>query len=518
MRKKCKNSINAIIVTAFFSAFFSVSASCQTFEIPCQPFEPVYTGPEYSYEELSQFYNTRTASDSLPNDPFLTAQWYLHNFGQPDDKQQNGIPGCDINVFNAWQAYNPKKEIILAILDSGLDLKHEDINQEVLWVNKGESGTDENGNDKSTNGLDDDQNGYIDDLHGWNFQRKTPVVQDDQYHGTHITSLLCAKTNNSLGISGGFPFVKIMLVKIFGIGSNLTSEEIASAVKYAVDNGAMVLSNSYGTPSYTDAMKKGIEYSASKGALFVCASGNSRKNMELPEEKDYPSCYGIENQLVVGAVNNRNVSTFANFGNMVEISAPGENIFSLMPGSKYRSFSGSSQACPMVAAAAAMIWSQNPEWTWRDVKNSLIKGADQIRGLSKYVKNGLTLNVGNSIKNLEGKRLPEYDFSKWQTKDYAIESQHPYWNGKLATFTVAVEGAKRFRMHFTNIEMEHNGDSLEILDETGNQIEYLNGIFGECWSEVIEGSSAQLILTANDYVNAWGFKIDRIQFQGANNR
>lgn len=490
-------------------AFLMLSAQANAEEIPCQPFEPFDVSREYSRDDIE-----RSREGLFPDDPFFRKQWYLENVGQPDEKEQLGIAGCDINMREAWQAWNPKGEVILAILDSGLDLKHEDIDPSVLWVNPGESGVDENGKDKATNGIDDDGNGYIDDVHGYNFVRKTPDIQDDQYHGTHCGAIITAAANNGTGITGMNPKLKIMVVKIFGLGGPLQSEEIARAVRYAVDNGARVLSNSYGTPSYTKAMHEAVKYTYEKGALFVCASGNSRKNMEDPEEKDYPSCYGQPNQLVVGATDNNDVSTFANYGSMVEIAAPGAHIFSLMPKNVYRAFSGTSQACPQVAAAATMVWSQNPEWSYQQVKDALLHGADEVVGLGRYVKGGRRLNVANALRGKKGIRLPEYDFSTWKNEERLVESSHPYWNDKEERHMVSVPGARRFRMHFTKIEMDHHGDVLHIF-RSGQEkaVEMINGRFENVWSEVIEGDSAELVLSANKYMNAWGFRIDRIQFE-----
>lgn len=477
-------------------------------ETPCRPFEPVDAGREYSRDDIE-----RSREGMFPNDPFFSKQWHLENLGQPDDKEQIGIPGCDISMRAAWPLWNPKEDVILAILDSGIDLNHEDIDSSFLWVNPGETGIDANGNDKRSNGIDDDGNGYIDDVHGYNFVHKNGVVQDDQYHGTHCGSIICASANNGIGLTGMNTGLKIMVVKIFGLGNTLYGEGVAEAVKYAVDNGARVLSNSYGTPSFTQAMQNAVEYTHSKGALFVCASGNSRKNLDNPEELDYPACYGQPNQLVVGATDNKDLSTFANYGSMVEIAAPGQNIFSLMPKNKYRSFSGTSQACPQVAAAATMVWAQNPHWNYQQVKDALIAGADEVSGLSRYVKTGRRLNLANALQNKTGRRLPTYDTSRWQIENRIIESSHPYPNNKEEKFLVKVPGATRFRLHFTQIEINHHGDSLTIAVPGSTQpLEIINGVFGECWSEFIEGDRVELKMNANEYVNGFGFKIDKIQF------
>ncbi len=486
-----------------------VTAVAGAAEIPMLPFEPFDTGREYRSGEQPASHDGQ-----FPNDPFFEKQCHLENLGQADDKGNIGEAGCDIAMRQTWTLWNPKQEIILAILDSGLDLNHEDIDPEVLWVNPGETGVDANGNDKRSNGVDDDDNGYVDDVHGYNFVRDNGIIQDDQYHGTHCGAIICAQMNNGVGIAAMNPRLKIMIVKIFGLGTTLYAKDIARAVRYAVDNGARVLSNSYGTPSYTKEMHEAVGYAHKKGALFVCASGNSRKDLDNPEEKDYPACYGLPSQLVVSATDNADWSQFANYGSMVEIAAPGTNIFSLMPKNAYRSFSGTSQACPQVAAAATMVWAQNPEFTWQQVKQVLIDGADEVAGLGRYVKNGRRLNIANSLQHKVGRRLPAYDFSKWVIEERVIESSHPYWNDKEVRFSVEVSQAKRFRLFFERIEIDHHGDFLQIASPAGSRlIEKINGNFSEVWSEVIEGSTAELILTADKYMSAYGFKISKIQYQ-----
>lgn len=447
------------------------------------------------------------------DDPFLIKQWWLINEGQADDAGQVGVAGADPGVFEALGTMASQKPVVLAILDSGLDLTHEDIDPACLWTNPGESGTDASGRDRASNGVDDDANGYVDDVHGWNFVRNTNDIQEDQWHGTHCGGLVSAATGNARGIAGAYPPVKIMLVKVFGLGGLLSSEEIARGVRYAVDNGARVLSNSYGTPSYVEIFGDVIRYTESKGALFVCAAGNSRKNLDDPEDYDYPSCYGVANQLVVGASDNRDASSyFSNYGSVVDLTAPGQAMFSLMPKSKYRTFSGTSQACPMAAGAAALLWSQHPEWTYREVKARLLDSADQRKGIARWVKSGARLNIAKAVRGVTGDRLTSYDFASWTKKPVAIETRHPYQNEFAADFAIEVPEARAFRIHFTRFDTDKGYDRLAITDTEGRHVETLDGPRGEIFSQVIDGSSAKLAFTTSENIDGWGFKIDRIEY------
>ncbi|HOT30433.1 MAG TPA: S8 family peptidase, partial [Candidatus Ozemobacteraceae bacterium] len=476
--------------------------------VPPLPFEPVDWGESVTSRDAA----VRSARPDRPDDPFLPKQYWLENVGQADDKGRTGFPGCDLRAFEAWKQYKPKQEIVLAIIDSGLDLTHEDIDPSCLWTNPGESGTDAEGRDKASNGVDDDGNGYIDDVHGWNFMRNSPDVQEDQYHGTHVGGLLVARSDNGTGIAGAYPGLKVMLVKVFGLGNYLSSEKFAEAIRYAANNGAKVLSNSYGTPSYTQAMHDAVRHCLSKGALFVCASGNSRKNMDLEDDRDYPSCFGVENQLVVGATNNRDFSTFSNYGSMVEIAAPGEAIFSLMPKSTYRSFSGTSQACPLVAGAACWVWAMNPQFSWRDVKARLLDSADQIAGLGLWVRGGLRLNLANALAGKPGKRLSVEDFSRWHEETRLIETTHPYKNNVSLTWDIGIPGAKKMRLHVARLGIEHYSDTLMIEDGAGRELQFFNDYRTDFWTDVIPTGTARLVFTSNDTSTDYGFTIDRVQW------
>ena len=345
---------------------------------PVHLYEPVESGPILTQEMLGQgefFFSTqlfrtggiRTLFE-LPEDPFLAQQWYFHNFGQPDSKGEKGKEGADIKLFPALELFRPARKVVLAMIDSGLDLKHEDINPEILWVNRGESGLDDSGDQKSTNGIDDDGNGYVDDLHGWNLVKDNPDIQDRHYHGTHVNSILSAVSSNRVGITGGFQPLKIMLIKIFGLGSTANRDKIAEGIRYACENGAKVINASWGSRYRNDQIEGAIRFCHDKGVLFVGAAGNSRRNLD--EDPDFPSAYDLPNQVVVSATDNQDrPSPFANFGSMIDIAAPGSLILSLLPKDKYRAFSGTSQASPMVAGAAALLFAQEPSLTHLQVIN-----------------------------------------------------------------------------------------------------------------------------------------------------
>ena len=299
---------------------------------PVELIEPVESGPVLSGDMLGrqafqfsfslyQSHGVRTLFD-LPHDPFLPLQWYFYNFGQEDPKGNPGLEGADIKIFPALEVFRPQREVVLAVIDSGLDLNHEDIEPDVLWVNEGESGLDEYGQQRSTNGIDDDGNGYVDDVHGWNLVKDQPDVQDRHYHGTHVGAILSAVADNQVGMAGGFTPIKVMLLKIFDLGGTAKRPQIAMGIRYACENGANIINASWGSRYRSDEIESAIRFCHEAGVLFVGAAGNSRRNMDA--EPDFPSAYDLPNQVVVSATDNRDrPATFSNYGSMIDIAAPG---------------------------------------------------------------------------------------------------------------------------------------------------------------------------------------------------
>jgi len=198
---------------------------------------------------------------------------------------------------------------------------------------------------------------------------------------------------------------------------------------------------------------------------------------------------------------------------MVDIAAPGENMFSLWPKSMYRSLSGTSQACPIAAAAAAWVWSMHPDYTYREVKAHLLRTADQIAGLKLWARDGLRLNLANAMADKPGQRLPVFDYTTWRDEARVIESAHPYPNLATGTFEIVATGAKQLRLHFVRFGISHYGDTLIIEDRNGRPLQYFNDVRSDVWTDPIATDAVRLILSANEFTNDYGFKIDRVQWQ-----
>lgn len=335
-------------------------------------------------------------------DPLLTKQWGL----------------TELNVTDAWKKSKGDPQMIVAVLDTGVDYTHEDLKANI-WRNPGEIGTDKDGKDKATNGVDDDNNGYIDDEIGWDFVSKDNKPFDlavdpkqlligggNPGHGTHCAGTIGATGNNSMGIAGLSPNVKIMPLRFISEKGEGTTADAVLAIRYAVDNGAKILSNSWGGESSraedsveNRALIEAIQYAESKGALFVAAAGNGRAgngfDMDTDSHPVYPASYEFESILSVAALDQSgSLAPFSNFGiQSVDLGAPGVAVFSTTVGSKYSdkvlefrgfeiTWDGTSMAAPHAAAAAAWYWAQHPTKTALQVKEALMASAEKIPALS----------------------------------------------------------------------------------------------------------------------------------------
>ncbi|TJY42751.1 hypothetical protein E5161_07880 [Cohnella pontilimi] len=258
-------------------------------------------------------------ADQVPNDPNFTQLWGLDNTGQTIGTSV-GTPNVDINAPEAWDISKGSSSLIVAVIDTGVDINHPEL-KNAIWTNPAEI---------PGNGKDDDGNGYVDDVNGWDFYHQDNTVfdpLDGDEHGTHVSGTIAAAFNNSTGVAGVAPNVKILPVKFLGPHGGSTADAILS-VEYAAKMGAKISNNSWGGGDFDQALKDAIE--ASK-MLFVAAAGNDSLNNDA--NPHYPSSYDSSNILSVAAVNNKgNVASFSNYGvNSVDIAAPGQAILSSVP-------------------------------------------------------------------------------------------------------------------------------------------------------------------------------------------
>jgi serine protease len=326
------------------------------------------------------------------NDTHYGLQWGLENTGQ----SINGVSGtqnADIDAELAWSMSIGDPGLIVAVIDTGVDYTHEDLESNI-WVNPGEI---------PGNGVDDDQNGYIDDIHGYDFFANDGDPMDENGHGTHVAGTIGAEGNNSLGISGVAWQCQIMALRFLGPDGGYTSDAI-EALDYAVSMGVKISNNSWGGGGYSQALYDAISNAAANGHLFVAAAGNGGSDL-IGDDTDltphYPSSYGLENIISVAATNNQDqLAYFSNYGFIsVDIGAPGVDIVSTW-GGKYYWSSGTSMAAPHVAGVAALILSMHPDWGYADVKNRILNTARSITALEGITVTGGVVNAYAALQEL----------------------------------------------------------------------------------------------------------------------
>ena len=318
---------------------------------------------------------------SIPNDPYFPDQWSFHNTGQTV-----GTPGADIDAPGAWGLSTGSGSIVVAVIDTGVLYTHSDLSANI-WNNT---------NETPGNGIDDDHNGYIDDIKGWNFITNTSDPIDDNGHGTHVAGTIGAVGNNAIGVAGVNWQVRIMPLKAFDpAGAGATSDAI-KAMEYANANGASVISNSWGGPDYSQALKDAIDASP---AVVVCAAGNNAPyNIDI--NASYPASYTSANIISVAATDqNDQLASFSHYGPIsVDLAAPGTYIWSTTNrDGTYAQMSGTSMATPHVSGVAALVKSANPSLNPLQIKNIIISTVDQKTSLSGKVASGGRLNAYKAV-------------------------------------------------------------------------------------------------------------------------
>jgi subtilisin family serine protease len=281
-------------------------------------------------------------------EPLFGQQWALHNTGQT----VGGFVGAkdvDMNVPGAWQITTGSSSLVVAVIDDGVDFSHPDLAAR-KWVNAGEIAGD---------GLDNDSNGFIDDVNGWDFCNDDNTVHDaDDFHGTHVAGSIGA-SGNSAGVAGIAPNVRIMAIKFLSDDPTCgTDTQAAAAIAYAEAQGADMINASWGSGDFSATLQAAI--AGVPQMLFVAAAGNA--NIDNDVDPMYPASYGLGNILSVASIHNEGFLTDStNYGiESVDLSAPGEDILSSVPGGAWQHFSGTSMAAANTTGVAALAASAKP--------------------------------------------------------------------------------------------------------------------------------------------------------------
>jgi serine protease len=361
----------------------------------------------------------RYPKNTVPNDPYFNPQqWALQNTGTFGA----GTAGADIKMPQAWDVTQGSRNIVVAVIDSGVDVNHPDLVNNI-WRNIKET--------SCTDGIDNDHNGYIDDCVGWNFADDNKIPLDNLGHGTHVAGIIGASGNNGMDIAGVMWNAQIMPLRVitdFGPDAcgpdtdfcGNVGDEVA-AIQYAISNGAKIINASYGSSAFSQSEFNAINAANNAGVLFVAAAGNGSleqhgDNNDLTPT--YPASHNLPNIISVAATDQNDVrATFSNFGlNSVHVAAPGVYILSTIPSTgvsmSFSSFctdsliadldfcAGTSMAAPHVAGLAGLLESYYVNFSTAQIRATILRYVDVLPTLQGWIQTGGRINAFRALSSL----------------------------------------------------------------------------------------------------------------------
>ena len=341
--------------------------------------------------EIVDFVPVAQMASAPFNDPHLSSQWHYHNTGQ----QSGYVSGMDINLFKAWEIETGNEEVIVSILDAGVEFNNSDL-ADNMWINQAEK--------NGTTGIDDDNNGYVDDVYGYNFcavgnSNAMYGTLEPGDHGTHVAGTIAAVNGNGIfgcGIAGGNGTNKGVRIMSCQTINDKDGAYIGEAFTYAADNGAVISQNSWSlnnqteTPAFIETAidyfiayagldEKGNQIGPMAGGIVIFAAGNENRDISVPAILDQVIAVSA-----TGPTGKK--ATYSNYGKWVDIAAPGgENgaypmgdVYSTVTGNQFGQMSGTSMACPHVSGVAALVVSRygGEGFTNTKLKEILLGSAD----------------------------------------------------------------------------------------------------------------------------------------------
>lgn len=341
----------------------------------------LYAEPDYVKRPLLDPTDAKYADGTL---------WGLHNIG--DNK---GVVGVDIGAPAAWNLTTGSRDVVVAVIDTGVRYTHWDLAAQ-MWVNPGEI---------PGNGVDDDQNGVVDDIHGFDAINRTGDPMDGDDHGTHVSGTIGAAANDGNPHVGVAWNVQIMACRFLGALGGTTADGI-DCIGYAMTNGARIMNNSWGGGPYEQALYDAIAATRDAGMLFVAAAGNEgTDNDYIPS---YPCNYAVDNVISVAAIDRADQladwgfgdGSGSNFGrSTVHLGAPGKEIYSCVSSSDtyYDIFQGTSMAAPHVSGVAALVCSLYPGVSLTELRERLLQTVVPTPALAQTTITGGRVNAYKAL-------------------------------------------------------------------------------------------------------------------------
>ncbi len=373
-----------------------------------------------------------------PNVEYVVPNFKLHAFDTPNDPEFSKQWSLEkVNAVVAWDDERGSKDIVIAVIDTGVDYKHEDL-KDNMWVNTKEI---------PGNGVDDDNNGYIDDVNGWDFNKGDNDPSDDTSaqnpgHGTHCAGIIGAVNNNGKGISGMAATISLMPLRFLGADGSGDLNKAIEAIDYAIKNGAHVISASWGAAvqeSMAAPLVEAIERADKAGVIFVAAAANDGKNNDVTSV--FPANTKANNVISVAASGSSDAKPqWSNYGPAtVDLASPGEGIYSTLPGGKYENLSGTSMATPLVAGLVGLMLSANKD----ALKNPLaVQSLLQTTGAKVEIETACKCRVDAAAAVKAAKDLPLTVVPAAATLEK---------DGKLQFTGIGGEGAYTFTVADSNI-------------------------------------------------------------------
>ena len=316
-------------------------------------------------------FNYKMEAFLVPNDNYYSDQWALNNTGQAVSYNGNlvGTPGCDVDAERAWNITTGNPNVVIAILDTGIDLDHPDLASELVA--------------------------------GYDFVNNDSNANDGNMHGTACASIAAGTSNNGIGVAGVCWDCSLMPVKVLSDQGYGDFADIVNGVVWASDNGANVISMSLGGGGYQSGFDNAVTYAHDNGTIVIAASGNDNGSIS------YPAAY--EDCVSVGAMspcNERKSPSScdgenfwgSNYGNGLDFVAPGVRIHSATIGGYTSTFNGTSSACPHAAGVAGLIYSMAPGLSPDDVRAAMHATSVDIGGTGYDTQTGWgRINAFNAV-------------------------------------------------------------------------------------------------------------------------